>query len=254
MQEYKIIEGLSRKSLDYLVQPILSIDEYESKISDKRSIVIGFYCGDNDPANDLSHFIDKSSQPILDTDISPAPTPEGYYVVWVEILRDNKFPQVLLDLLGEVDNLTNVKDWQFQCPNHKDPIDLNKDALEKNIILDQSEIIDVPDTDPGPDEEEPVPEPSSKQDSHDDSIKEFWMHAVVDKVIMEGSIVTICRYNDALSFVVSKDIPHDVDMLNESATGRYIQKLLGPAYNVYSSGNGFVLESGDTVLFVSPIG
>ena len=59
-----INEGLTMNALDGLITPMLSIDEYESKISDKRAIVVGFFVQEEDPANDLSNFIDRSSHPI----------------------------------------------------------------------------------------------------------------------------------------------------------------------------------------------
>lgn len=256
MQRFNISEGLSRKSLEHLVQPIISIDEFESKISDKRCIVIGFYCGDADPARDLSHFVDRSSEPVLDTEVSPAPTPDGYYVVWVEIQRDGHFLQVLLDLLGEVDNLTNVKQWQFQCPGHDDPMPVNKENLEKNLVLDQSKIVEPVDSDEddeGPDEEEPTPEPDTDNDEEDsEELSEFWKQATVDKVIVENSTVTLQHLGHVFSFTVSKDIPTDIDALNESSDGRRLQRLVGPLFAVYPAGDGFVVESDTDAVFLTP--
>jgi len=253
MKKSNILEGLSRKALEQLVQPIISIDEFESKISDKRCIVIGFYCGDADPARDLSHFVDRSSEPVLDTEVSPAPTPDGYYVVWVEVQRDDHFPQVLLDLLGEVDNLTDVKQWQFQCPGHKDPMPVNKENLQKNLILDQSKIaepVDDDEDDQGPDEEEPTPEPDEENGS--DELSEFWKCATVDNVIVEQAKVTLQHLGNVFSFRVSRDIPANIDALNESSDGRRLQRLVGPMFAVYTAGQGFVVESDTAALFLTP--
>ena len=258
MNKSKISEGLSRKALEHLVQPVLSIDEFESKISDKRCIVVGFYCGDADPARDLSYFIDRSSQPILDTEVSPAPTPDGYYVVWVEIQRDSHFPQVLLDVLSEVDNLSTVKQWQFQCPGHKDPENLTKESLEKQIVLDQSQIPDTTDddVDQGPDEEEPAPEPhDSDEDEPNDTniLKEFWQSANVDYVIVENNSLTLQRYGSSYTYHMSVDIPENVALLSESSDARHLQRLVGPKYAVYATPTGFVVENEELSLFLSPV-
>ena len=136
----KINEGVKRKSLEHLIEPKISIDEYESKISDKRVIVVGFYCGDKDPANDLSMFIDSSSLPILDTEVSPAPTPTGHYVVWVEVARSKQFPEVVQNLLKEIDNLTDVESWKFVCPAQQNEQELDEKNLTKFLILDPAKI------------------------------------------------------------------------------------------------------------------
>jgi len=259
MIKYNISEGISRHSLDHLIQPVLSIDEFESKISDKRVIVVGFYCGDAEPARDLSYFIDRSSSPILDTEVSPAPTPDGYYVVWVEIQRDKEFPQVLLDILAEVDNLTDVDQWEFQCPGHKDPIPVNKEELKKNLILDQNEIIEFPDkdSDENSDEDnESAPEltdtEETPEETPEEELKEFWIHAMVDTVLLEGDNVSLLRFGDRYDFHISRDLPKKMDMLNLSESGRNLQKLLGPNYAVYPSGVSFVIETGNMLLSITP--
>jgi len=254
MSKSNISEGLIRKALEHLVQPVLSIDEFESKISDKRCIVVGFYCGDADPARDLSYFIDRSSQPILDTEVSPAPTPDGYYVVWVEIQRDRHFPQVLLDIISEVDNLLTVTQWQFQCPGHNDPENLTKESLEKQIVLDQSQVPNTAgeDVDQGPDEEEPTPEPNKDDSSRIDALKEFWQSANVDYVIVENNSLTLQRYGSSYTYHVSVDIPENVALLTESSEARHLQQLVGPKYAVYATISGFVVENENLSLFLSP--
>jgi hypothetical protein len=253
--KFKVFEGLQRKSLDYLVQPVVSIDEFESKISDKRAIVVGFYCGDKDPATDLSNFIDKSSQPILDTEVSPAPTLEGYYVVWVELSRNKEFPQILLDLLSEVDNLTNVDKWEFQSPGQKDPIDLTKENLIKILILDPNEIIELSD-DESTDNSEEEPTDNSEEDASNDDVpqlEEFWLSAVVDKILLENSTVTLYRFDEERSYKIIEKLPSEIDFLFENTEGKILQTWLGPAYNVYPAKNGFIVESGDKAFFAVPI-
>jgi hypothetical protein len=110
-------EGLRRGDLNGMILPLLSIDEFSSKIDDRTVIVVAFYTFEEDPAHDLSNFIERSPQSVLDTDVSPAPTREGYYVTFVEIRRDSKFIPKLLKILNEVDNLTDVKQWQFTSQN-----------------------------------------------------------------------------------------------------------------------------------------
>src|ERR1700748_2916530 len=86
----ELIEGLRENDLEGLVLPVISIDQFESKIDDD-AIVVAFYVEYRDPAIDLNRFIQKSAVDILDTEVSPAPTEDGYFVVFVELMRDDKF-------------------------------------------------------------------------------------------------------------------------------------------------------------------
>lgn len=127
-------EGLMAHDLDDLVLPMLTIDQYESKISDE-AIVVGFYVFDEEPAFDLSLFIEKGVNQVLDTEVSPAPTEDGYYVCFVEFNRTTLFPQQLLNLIENINNVTNVKNWQFQSYRSKKIHDLSKTNLEKFVRL-----------------------------------------------------------------------------------------------------------------------
>lgn len=106
-------EGLKKGDLNGMVLPLISIDEFLSKIDDRTVIVVALYSFEEDPAHDLSNFIERSPENVMDTDVSPAPTREGYYVTFVEIKRDQKFIPKLIKILTEVNNLTQVKQWQF---------------------------------------------------------------------------------------------------------------------------------------------
>jgi virulence-associated protein VagC len=276
MSKQKFNEGLSRKSLEYLVQPVISIDEFESKISDKKCIVVGFYCGDADPARDLSNFIDRSSQPILDTEVSPAPTPDGFYVVWVEISRTKNFPQILINILEDVDNLTNVDQWQFQSPQQKSPADVNLENLNKSIELDQSKIIEPisePTDDTTDDEQNSIEdktdtdqeheqdqdqdqdqdqEPESEEPESEESLKEFWINSNADSVMLEGRTVSFLKNNNIFSFYIADSIPENLDIRLESEQGRNLQRLLGPAYGVYAVNNGFIIENEQNLILLKP--
>lgn len=256
-----ISEGVKRKSLEHLIQPTLSIDEYESKISDKRVIVVGFYCGDKDPANDLSMFIDSSSLPILDTEVSPAPTPQGYYVVWVEIARNKMFPKILQDMLTEVDNLTNVDEWKFQSPAHQEAVSVDETNLKKFLVLDPAEIVDPPEEEPAEEpaeepEEEPAEEPAEEPETENketENLAEFWVSALVDKVSLSEDILTLHKGSLSQSFSIQESLPDAIDFLSETQDTRRLKSWLGPAYNVYLAPQGFIIESSNCACYITVI-
>lgn len=120
-----LFEGLKEGDLEELVVPLVSIDEYESKLDDD-SIVISFFVRDKDPAQDLNRFIQKGATAILDTDVSPAPNEEGYYLVFVELLRDEAFPKKVVAMLDSLNGLTGIKSWKgaFHETSSIEPISL----------------------------------------------------------------------------------------------------------------------------------
>lgn len=138
-------EGLTRHALQHLVLPMLSIDEYQSKISDKRVIVVAFFVKEENAAIDLSNFIDQSHYPVLDTEVSPSPTSNGFYLVFLELQRNEEFPENLMSIIKEIENLVEIKSWDFDCGNDDGPFGLTLENLEKHLVLDQDDIIDVPD-------------------------------------------------------------------------------------------------------------
>jgi hypothetical protein len=244
MSRYKISEGLEAGALDYLIKPLISIDEFESKISDKRVIVVGFYVDESDPARDLSHFIDRSNLAILDSEVSPAPTPDGYYVVFVEIQRDASFVKTLIDLVDEIENLTNVTTWYFQSPKHHDPKKLTADNIKSSIVLDQDEIVDLPD-------DEEISKDNAKSDESSEQLEEFWKFANVDYVILEDHTVTLHRYGTAQSYNFSFEIPNNITLLSENEQAHKLQALIGPKYAVYATPTGFIIENDLTSLYVT---
>lgn len=230
-----LAEGLTRKALEHLVLPIISIDEYESKISDKRAIVVGFFVSDEAPAVDLSNFIDRSSLPILDTEVSPNPTEEGYYVTWVEYKRSSEFPSQLIEILEEVENLCNIKKWQFTCPGNSTPIDITIDNIKDKLKLDPNEILEIPD----------------EIEKLEEDIK-FWKYATVENINVHENLVILEKHGEKL-YLFHDTMKSDVALDPTNRLSEYIQNLIGPAYAVYAAGSGFLVECGDQTKYVEVI-
>lgn len=140
--ESPLLERLESNALEHLIAPLISIDEYESKIDDKKVIVTAFFVRDYDPAVDLSSFIERSSIRPLDTEVSPAPNDEGWYLVFVEMSRDEEFPDRVCNLVDQVDNLTNVKTWQFTPYSNRenDFYPVKSDVIRMHVNLDPDTI------------------------------------------------------------------------------------------------------------------
>lgn len=242
-------EGLKRRALEDLVLPLISVDEYESKISDKRSIVVGFYVTDEDPATDLSNFIDRGHQPILDTEVSPAPTPEGQFVVFVEIERGEDFPETLCNVLEEISNVASISRWQFTCPSCKTPTDVTEENLSKNIVLDPTDIVDIDDEEA--DEETDV-EPAQTDLKEQ---QEFWKDACVERFeINDGPCVVLYEGGRAHCFSIEDCDAGGPDSLVFGQESKLLESMLGTSYQVLESQDLFLISNGNRTVLVKKLG
>jgi hypothetical protein len=130
MPHSKLTEGMREGDLADLVLPLISVDEYESKVaSDDEALVFGFYVHDEAAANDLNRFLQKSAAPILDTDVSPAPDQHGYFMVFVEMNKDARLPENVEDILAEIKSLVDIDSWQMRVRDLDDLIPFSQKNL-----------------------------------------------------------------------------------------------------------------------------
>jgi hypothetical protein len=123
-------EGLRTRDLVDLVLPLLSVDEYMSKIDDKDAVVIGFYVHDENAAKDLNRFIQKSSVSLLGSEVSPAPDQHGYFMTFVEFLNNDRLPESLSALLHEMSALVDIEDWSMRIRRVKGLRPYTEDTLK----------------------------------------------------------------------------------------------------------------------------
>lgn len=204
-------EGLREGDLKGTIIPFISIDEYESKLSD-NAIVIGFYALYQEPAKDLNRFIQKSSIDLLDTEVSPSPTPKGYYMVFVEMEKDKNFIKDFLTIISNLQSLTEIKDWTFSTLN-KNNIQLTAANLKKYVL------------------DEKVKE----------EIKEFFYNSFISKLVINEDnelILNNSKKYQILSYGtldnMSKKYNMDNIKLDESAASKTIslEAILGEGWDV----------------------
>lgn len=131
----KLTEGLKENDLKDLVIPLISIDEYNSKLEDDNAIVVAFYLVDREPAKDLNTFIQKCPVSIIDTDVSISPTDDDYYVVFVELYRDETFPEKIMSILRALENLTGIEKWYGRFYKFKKVYPINEKSLTALVNL-----------------------------------------------------------------------------------------------------------------------
>lgn len=130
----QLSEGLREGDLENLISSFITIDEFNSKVG-KDAIVVAFFVDDEDPANDLKEFIEKSPIKLLDVEVSPAANKQGFYVVFLEFLRNKEFPEKLIKVLKTIEVLCKVDNWVFKPYNETDAYDLTANNIKKTCNL-----------------------------------------------------------------------------------------------------------------------
>lgn len=128
--------SIQNNDLEDLISSVVSIDQYKSKIGkDENVVVIAFDIKDSDPAKDLSQFIETGHE-CIDVDVSPGPTKEGTYKVFVELERNSKLFDSIDKILKDVTRVDNLaKDFRFKAFKSGDlPKSWSKDNFDRFVI------------------------------------------------------------------------------------------------------------------------
>ena len=131
--------SLQFNDLRNLIGSKIHIDEYRSKMGDDDDvIVVSFKVKYYDPALELSNFIEKGYDWVLDSDVSAGEMKDGSYLVFVEALRRPSFPDHLINLLEDLAGSTgNDPDgYEFAYYKEKGYVPLTADNLRNNVTLD----------------------------------------------------------------------------------------------------------------------
>jgi hypothetical protein len=165
--------SLKNGDLKGMVLSSVSIDEFQPKAGDDLEvIVVAFYLLDQDPAEDLNTFIQRGVIDTLDVEVSPNTDDEGKYLVFVEMPRNDTFPNKFQALLKDVENVAGPTKWKVKTYLADDrEFDFNDPELFNFVI-----------TDPG------------KYVSKDEFMKES-MQAKVESFLQESHIMYI-KFNN----------------------------------------------------------
>ena len=113
----QLFEGLDRGDLKRLVAPVLSIDQFKSKMGDDSDIIVlGFIVDGKEPARELMSFIERGYDWVLDADVSSGELDDGQYFVFVEAERSVDAPENIDKLIKDILNLTeqDLDEWTFE--------------------------------------------------------------------------------------------------------------------------------------------
>ena len=126
--------SIQHNDLVNLIEPVVSIDQFKSKVGDDKNIVVlAFDVKDADPAQDLSQFI-ETGHDTIDVDVSPGPNKDGFYKVFVELERNSKLFDNIDKILTDVKRVDNdLVAFEFFAYKQDASIDWSKENFEKHV-------------------------------------------------------------------------------------------------------------------------
>lgn len=170
--------SLKNGDLRGTVLDCVSLDEFEPKAGETKDvIVVAFFLTDEAPAKDLNTFIQRGFIDTLDVDVSPSTDEDGNYLVFVEMNRDDSFPNKFQALLKDVENVTGDMNWKVKTYLTDD----------KEFAFNDPELYNYVIVDP----ESYVPKDEFKVKEIKEGIEKFLQASYMSSLTIDGNIVTL---------------------------------------------------------------
>jgi len=124
----------------------ISVDEFEPKTGSNNDVmVIGFHIKEHQAGKDLYKFLNHSIVEVRDVEVSPNPNPDNYYMVFVEMDRNDQALTKIKELVKEIENVSGQLQWNVSTLLSEEDIGLNDEALTKFLQLDPENYLSAED-------------------------------------------------------------------------------------------------------------
>lgn len=236
--------GLKANDLKHMLEDIFEIDSYASKMGDDKNIVtLSFSLKDSSAAQDLTNFLEKGYDFILDADATPGEQSDGTYKVFVELERNRNTPEQIFEIMDGVRKLSGDQDYKFRYYKSFRSHPLSMETLQEMVPTDPDQY------------------GINRQENQLNNYKEFFNRGYLESVEMADDILKIKKkYADPISFKfvdfnrkesVIKNVTENfnVDSYPEIL---FLTKYLGDYY-ISKYGEDLLLENNDKILVVRRI-
>lgn len=136
----RLNEGLDYHDMKGQIDPKVSVDEYAAKMGEDSQIVtLTFIVKNKEAAKDLVSWLEIGYDYILDASVSDGEVEPGKWLVFVEMKRRSNVPEKIVQILKDLETLTDrdVKDYVLKIDDEE--YDANEDVLKQVIILNPRE-------------------------------------------------------------------------------------------------------------------
>tara|TARA_Y200000002_G_C22652343_1_gene651941 strand:+ start:809 stop:1510 length:702 start_codon:yes stop_codon:yes gene_type:complete len=232
--------GLQQQDLKHLVDNIIEIDSYKSKMGEDQDIVtLALSVQGQEPAKDLENFVEKGYPFVLDADVSSGEQSDGTYKVFIEMERNKDIPMQIIEIADGVSKLADLDSLKFRYYKNFRSLDLNNDNLAETIPADADAY-------------------SIKiKETQLENYKNFFTNSYAEDIDLKGDILTVKNtYQQPVKFEVVEfgkgiDIKENINM-EDMAEVIWLTKYLGD-YNINKFGKNLVLENKGYVLKIKRI-
>ena len=133
----KLLEGFNYHDLVGQVTPIVSVDEYSAKAgSDDEIVTLSFIVKGQQASKDLVDWFERGYEWILDAQVSNGEYSLGKNLVFVEMPRRTTVPARIIELLNDLDTLTDIPltEWTIKI----DDVDYDPEVEQLKNVLELS--------------------------------------------------------------------------------------------------------------------
>ena len=237
---------LQHKDLEDLVSEVIEIDSDKSKMGDDADIVtVTFSTLTQESAKDLSGFVERGYEFILDADVTSSEQADGTYKVFVELERDKNSAKNIMELANGIQNLTGLDNFRFRYYKNFKSNDLSEENLEDVMPLNPDDYGINNDI----------------SESNLENYKNFFNKSYVDSVNMFEDKITIKKlYADPVQFKFIDFGPtiETIENINESFNADdfaeiiFLSKYIGD-YNITKYGNKLTFDNEGQTLVLERI-
>jgi len=235
---------LEANSLRNLVDHIVEIDSFKSKMGSDDSIVtLAFKVKTEESAKDLAGFIERGYPFVLDADKTAGEQADGLYRVFIELERNRHAAEQIMELVDGVGKLAQLEDMKYRYYKNFRSEPITQEALENTIPKNSEEYN------------------SRVTETRLANYKNFFSNSFVEDVDMTGDTLTIKKkYADPVhfKFVDFGDTQETINAIKESFNANdfaeiiFLSKYIGD-YNITKYGNKLTFENAGKTLVVERI-
>jgi len=222
--------GLVHNDLAFLVDKIIEVDSYKSKMGNDADIVtLAFSVNGEQPAKDLENFLEKGYPFVLDADVTSGEQSDGMYKVFVELERNKHVPSQIMEIADGVGKLADTDGLRFRYYKNFKSLPLDEESLANSIPAD-SEAYEV-----------------KINETKYENYKNFFTNSYAESIDMIGETLIIKNtYAQPMRFEVA-DFGKELELteainMNDMAEVIFLTKTLGD-YNILKYGNEIVLSN-----------
>lgn len=136
----RLNEGLDYHDMKGQIDPKVSVDEYAAKMGEDSQIVtLTFILKNKEAAKDLVSWLEIGYDYILDASVSDGEVEPGKWLVFVEMKRRSNVPEKIVQILKDLQTLTDRDVKEYVLKINDEEYDANEDVLKQVIILNPRE-------------------------------------------------------------------------------------------------------------------